>query len=85
MQGEISVNLKDTHHFSKSFSEANSSHVQRTASTADDDFLPIFDAQKANEFFNILMDKGKQVGDVASRKKRELAELGETVTQLDTS
>jgi len=44
MQGEVSVNLKDTHHFSKSFSEANSSHVQRTASTADDDFLPIFDA-----------------------------------------
>lgn len=85
MQGEQPAGLKDTHHFSKSFSEANSSHIQRTASTADDEFLPIFDAQKANEFFNILMDKGKQVGDAATRKKNELAQLGEQVTQLDTS
>lgn len=79
------IELRDTHHFSKSFSEANSSQVQRTASTADDDFLPIFDAQKANEFFNILLDKGKKVGDVAQRKKQELAQFGEQMSTMDTS
>jgi hypothetical protein len=43
MQAE-KLELKDTNHFSKSFSEANSSNIQKTSSTADDDLFPIFDA-----------------------------------------
>lgn len=52
-----------------------------TAAT-DDESFPIFDVNKANEFFNILLDTGKNFTEVASKKKKQ---IGESVQNIDTS
>lgn len=51
---------------------ASSQNDASTAASGDDAL--IFDSQKASEFFNIILDKGKEFQESAVKKSQELAE-----------